>query len=236
MKLIPVPQFPSAISHLPVLISVLSPHSSSSTSSDGYVPHHPLLVDQEAWELRAVLLLWLAMLLTAPFSLSALGDPAPLPTSALAIDMSGMTRLFSVPLSRTAERWVLVAIPLMRSSGKEGQYAGLVLARIYSRTDASVGLPGFLDWLGAELAEGERESEANFVASVLSMMAVLPGLVTASSLDLLRLFMEDILVPHLRGGRTAATSGLIRKLAIKARGRWWLAKLGHHPGGIQGGS
>ncbi|KAL1413220.1 hypothetical protein Q8F55_000973 [Vanrija albida] len=39
-------------------------------------------------------------------------------------------------------------------------------------------------------------------------------------------FLNDVLLPHLAGGRTSQSSGLIRKLAVKARGRWWLARLG----------
>jgi hypothetical protein len=120
---------------------------------------------------------------------------------------------------------VLLALQLLHRPGKEGAYAALVLARIYSRTDAVVGLSGFLDWAAEELHEGEREGEANFVASLLELLALLPGMLPPKYLGEVHAFTEERLLPHLRGGRTAASSGLVRKLAVKARGRWWIARL-----------
>lgn len=88
------------------------------------------------------------------------------------------------------------------------------------------GIPGFLNWAGEEIKDGDREGEASFIASLLEFLAVLPNLIKGEHLGLLMEFMDDILLPHLRGSRTAASSGLIRKLAVKAKGRWWMAKLG----------
>jgi hypothetical protein len=96
---------------------------------------------------------------------------------------------------------------------------------LYSREDAAPGLPGFLDWAEQELKEGDREGEANLVASIFEFLAVLPTLIRPERLDLLGDFTDDVLLPHLRGSRTAASSGLIRKLAIKAKGRWWVARI-----------
>ncbi|GFZ52002.1 hypothetical protein JCM24511_09773 [Saitozyma sp. JCM 24511] len=220
-----VPHFPSSISHLPILVSLLSPPTTPSTSSTPITPHHPLISSQAAWELRAVLLLWLALLLTVPFSLSALGAPSPLPPAAFQIDLPSYRRLFPTELAPLGERVVLLALQLLHRPGKEGAYAALVLARIYSRTDAVVGLSGFLDWAGDELHEGEREGEANFVASLLELLALLPGMLPPKYLGEIHTFTEERLLPHLRGGRTAASSGLVRKLAVKARGRWWIARL-----------
>lgn len=116
---------------------------------------------------------------------------------------------------------------MLQRSGKEGAYAALVLARVFSRTDAVQGLAGFLDWAEAELREGDREGEANLVASILELLALLPSMLPQGEhLDTLERFTMYHLLPHLRGSRTAASSGLIRKLAIKARGRWWLTRLG----------
>lgn len=75
------------------------------------------------------------------------------------------------------------------------------------------------------MLETEREGEANLVASVLEFMAVLPTMLSPTHLDVLSRFMDEVLLPHLRGSRTA-TSGLIRKLAVKAKGRWWIARMG----------
>ncbi|BEJ12462.1 hypothetical protein CspHIS471_0209220 [Cutaneotrichosporon sp. HIS471] len=209
-----IPYFPSALGHLHVLIALLP---------------DPRLASDDTWELRAVLLLWLALLLTVPFSLSALSDE---PT-ATGLDVPSHARLFAAPSSHLAARVILLVLPLLNRPGREGEYAALVLARLFARDDAVHGLPGFLDWAGAELSDGEREREANFVTSLLSFMAVLPAMIDASHLPTLSVFYVDVLIPHLAGGATAASSGLIRKLAIKARGRWWLARLRDDMDGVE---
>lgn len=162
------------------------------------------------------------MLLTVPFSLTALSDSST-PTH---LDIPTHTRLFSAPTSDLAVRVTLLSLPLLHRPGREGAYAALVLARLFAREDAVQGLPGFLDWASAELLEGERDREANIVASLLQFLAVLPGMIAAAHLPILAGFLDETLIPHLAGGNTAASSGLIRKLAVKARGRWWLARLG----------
>ena len=78
-----------------------------------------------------------------------------------------------------------------------------------------------------ELEEGDRENEAHFVSALFEFLAILPGLLAPEHLGRLEWFTTDVLLPHLRGSRTTASSGLVRKLAVKARGRWWVAKLGH---------
>jgi hypothetical protein len=119
----------------------------------------------------------------------------------------------------------MLAVPLLHRPGKEGAYAALVLARVYSRPDAVDALPAFFRWAQAELEEGDRDAEANMVASMLSLLAVLPGMLPPGHLGVIKRFMEDGLLPHLRGSRTAANSSLVRKLAVKARGRWWVSRL-----------
>jgi hypothetical protein len=219
-----VPQFPSDIHFLPLLADLLSPPTSPSSSTTPATPHHPLLSTDEAWEIRSVLLLWLSLLLTVPFNLSALSsDMIPISCS---IDYTAQQRLFAIPAAGLTRQVILLAVPLLFRPGKEGAYAALVLARLYSREDAAPGLPGFLDWAGQELREGEQEGEANLIASIFELLAVLPTLIRPERLDILEEFMDEVLLPHLRGSRTAATSGLIRKLAIKAKGRWWVARIG----------
>jgi hypothetical protein len=219
-----VPQFPSDIHFLPLLADLLSPPTSPSSSKTPATPHHPLLSTDEAWEIRSVLLLWLSLLLTVPFNLSALStDITPISCS---IDYTAQQRLFAIPAAGLTRQVILLAVPLLFRPGKEGAYAALVLARLYSREDAAPGLPGFLDWAGQELREGEQEGEANLIASIFELLAVLPTLIRPERLDILEEFMDEVLLPHLRGSRTAATSGLIRKLAIKAKGRWWVARIG----------
>lgn len=217
---------------MPILIFLLSPPCNPSCSSAPETPHHPLLSGQEAWEVRAVLLLWLSLLLTVPFDLSALSSG----TSTLedlisqypTFDRPSLNVLFKRSPSQISAQVTLLALPLLHRPGKEGSYAALVLARLFSRTDAVRHLSDFLDWIATELEAGEREGEAHFVAALLEFLAIMPSLLPHEHLGLLEAFMGDKLLPHLRGGRTAASSGLVRKLSVKARGRWWVAKLGHH--------
>lgn len=171
-----------------------------------------------------MLLLWLSLLLTVPFNLSALSsDITPVSCS---VDHTAQQRLFAVPPAGLTRQVVLLSVPLLYRPGKEGAYAALVLARLYSREDAAPGLPGFLDWAGQELKEGDREGEASLVASIFEILAVLPTLIRPERMDVLEEFADEVLLPHLRGSMTAASSGLIRKLAVKAKGRWWIARLG----------
>ncbi|OCF31205.1 cofactor D [Kwoniella heveanensis BCC8398] len=222
-----VPHFPSAIPNLPMLVTLLSPPTSPSSSTTPSTPQHPLLSSPEAWELRAVLLLWLALLLTVPFNLTALSDNSIRVSSvAYGIDRPSASLLFKTPSAELAQRVILLSIPLLSRPGKEGAYSALVLARLYSREDAVQGLAGFLDWAVAEIRDGEREGEAHLAASVFEFLALLPSLLKTQHLPLVEHFMEENLLPHLRGSTTAAGSGLIRKLAIKAKGRLWLAKVG----------
>ncbi|WVQ93564.1 hypothetical protein IAU59_000639 [Kwoniella sp. CBS 9459] len=222
-----VPHFPSSIPNLPMLVTLLSPPTTPSSSTTPSTPQHPLLASPEAWELRAVLLLWLALLLTVPFNLTALSDESmQVSPVAYGIDQPSAALLFNAPTAELAQRVVLLSIPLLSRPGKEGAYSALVLARLYSREDAVQGLRGFFNWVGAEIRDGEREGEAHLVASALEFLALLPSLLKTQHLHLVESFIEESLLPHLRGSRTAAGSGLIRKLAIKAKGRLWLAKVG----------
>ncbi|KAL7418710.1 hypothetical protein Q5752_006393 [Cryptotrichosporon argae] len=216
-----VPYFPSAIRHLAVLVDLLLPTLADTVSRDQVHPYHHFISAQDTWELRSVLLLWLALLLTVPFSLSALSSASP-----PLLDVPTFTTLFAAQPVPLAQRVTALALPILSRPGKEGAYASLVLARLYSREDAVTGLPGFWAWAGAELAAGEREAEANFTAALLNMLALLPAMIDPRHLGMVVEFMDTTLFPHLRGSRTAAGSGLIRKLAIKAKGRYWLARLG----------
>ncbi|WVQ62666.1 uncharacterized protein L199_000813 [Kwoniella botswanensis] len=222
-----VPHFPSSIPNLPMLVTLLSPLMSASTSTTPSTPHHPIISSSESWELRAILLLWLALLLTVPFNLTALSSSSSAvpPSTMYGIDLPSSLILFSTKISPLAQQVILLSIPLLSRPGLEGAYSALVLARLYSREDTVQGLPGFLEWASKEIQAGERELEAHFISSLLEFMALLPSLLKPNHLPALEGFMEDHLLPHLQGSRTAAGSGLIRKLAIKAKGRLWLAKI-----------
>ncbi|WVR03591.1 hypothetical protein IAU60_000583 [Kwoniella sp. DSM 27419] len=222
-----VPHFPSGIQHLPILVTLLSPPTAPSTSTSPITTQHPLASAPDTWELRAILLLWLALLLTMPFNLAALsGTLPPSSSTQFGIDQPSAALLFNVPMSDLAQRVALLAIPLLPRPGKEGAFSALVLARLYSREDAVQGLQGFFDWANAEVSDGEREGESHLIASIFELLALLPPMLKATHLSPLESYMEERLLPHLRGSMTAAGSGLIRKLAIKAKGRLWLAKAG----------
>ncbi|EIW73358.1 hypothetical protein TREMEDRAFT_26174 [Tremella mesenterica DSM 1558] len=217
-----VPHFPSDIKYINLLVSLLSPSSNRpSSSTTPPLVHHPLLCSQDAWELRAVLLLWLAMLLTVPFNLSVFSIDQ---WTSSSLDLVSKNILFSVPTAILARQVIVLSIPLLDRPGKEGVYAALVLARLYSREDVVNSLPGFLDFARQSIQEGDREAEANLVACLFSFLAFLPAMMRSERLEMMVEF-EDWLLDYLSGTRTAASSGLIRKLAVKTKGRWWLARL-----------
>ena len=158
-KLMKVPYFPSTISYLPKLAKILSPPRNASTSRTPLFPHHSLLSGQDVWEIRAVLLLWLGLLLTVPFELAALGGEET-NSGVSTLDATAKDILFHKSISPTAQQIISILVPLLHQPGKEGSYAALALARLLSRSDGSVGLAGFFSWAARELSEGDREGEA----------------------------------------------------------------------------
>ncbi|KIR54961.1 cofactor D [Cryptococcus gattii Ru294] len=222
-----VPHFPSTIPNLPILIKLFSPITSFSASTSPVTPHHHVLSSTTTWELRAVLLLWLALLLTVPFNLSALSNSDDFVSSIpYGIDLPSSELLFPTATSELAQKVTFLTVPLLHRPGREGAYAALVLARLLSREDAVQGLRGFFAWATSEIEDGDRESESHLIASLFTLLALLPSLLKSSHLPMVEGFLGEKLLPHLRGSRTAAESGLIRKLAIKAKGRLWVSKLG----------
>ncbi|TYJ51709.1 hypothetical protein B9479_007714 [Cryptococcus floricola] len=217
-----VPYFPSSIPNLPLIISILSPHPSSASSTQ----HHPLLSSSSAWELRSVLLLWFALLLTVPFNLSALSDgDDPVDSKPYGLDLSSATILFTSRTSDLAQRVTLIAAPLLHKPGREGAYAALLLARLFSRTDGVQGLRGFFAYALRELQESDREEEVHLVSSLFHLIALLPSMLPQGHLEQAETFLAQMF-DHLRGGRTVVESGLVRKLAVKAKGRLWVTKIG----------
>lgn len=167
------------------------------------------------------------MLLTVPFNLSALSDSDDFVSSIpYGIDLPSSELLFPTATSELAQKVTFLTVPLLHRPGREGAYAALVLARLLSREDAVQGLRGFFAWATSEIEDGDRESESHLIASFFTLLALLPSLLKSSHLPLVEGFLGEKLLPHLRGSRTAAESGLIRKLAIKAKGRLWVSKLG----------
>ena len=208
-----------------MLVKLLSPFAEASTSITPLTPHHSLISGQDVWELRTVLLLWLAVLLTMPFDLAVLSQSLST-IEGLGHDPASRL-LFTTPVSSLAQKVTLISTSLLQRPGIEGSYAALVLARLYSRSDGVKGLPGFFAWAEQELQEGDRDAEGTLVASLLEFLAVIPTLITHEHLYLVEAFTADVLLPHLRGSRTAAGSGLIRKMTVKAKGRQWIARLSH---------
>lgn len=221
-----VPHFSPDIRHLSMLISLLLPPNSETGTPE--TAHNPIISPQDSWELRSVLLIWLSLVLTVPFSLAAFatqGPPAPSP----AIDLASRRTLFphELGISTTAQKVTMLAIPLLSRPGKESSLAALVLARLFSRPDSSVGLEPFFAYAQSELdSSSDNDAEPTFVIALLNLLALLPALLAKDRLIVVRRFLENQMIPYLKGSRMAMGSGLIRKLAVKAGGRWWVARLG----------
>lgn len=67
--------------------------------------------------------------------------------------------------------------------------------------------------------------------NVLSFLAIIPGLLPSAGLrgqlDDLRNFHQEALQPRFeKDNGVSVTSSLLRKMAVKAEGRWWMVKLG----------
>lgn len=208
-------------------------------------PFHPDISPSTSWELRSILLLWLSLMMTVPFNLAAFdGSPEMI--------MPGK-------LSQTAEQVKEICYPLLYKPSKEGEYAALVLAKLFTRPDCIQGLSPFLEWVHAELDGKSQEFdslEAIFVSSVvptlcrhyaaanhkvpgggtqltnvLRFMATTPTLFSvdhlSEQLDVLYTFQQSTLRPYLMDeSRIASESSLLRKMSVKAEGRWWKVKLG----------
>ena len=222
-SLLAVPYFPSAIRFLQPLVVIFTP-----TLQTGDGPRSSSSDSEDQWELRCVLLLWLQLLLTIPFPLTAF--------SASQLPKTAPSRLFPTDFPPLAQTIATCMLPLLHQPGKEGTYAALILARLYARSDAARGLEPFFEYLGSDIEDGERENETHLVASTLQLLAFLPPLLAVDHLTPLARFMDEMLLPHLRGSQTVRGSGLIRKMAIKAKGRWWLRQLEGSPDplGIEG--
>ena len=69
------------------------------------------------------------------------------------------------------------------------------------------------------------------LVNVLSFLAIIPGLLPSDALrahlDELRRFHQDVLKERFdMDSGVSATSSLLRKMAVKAEGRWWMVKIG----------
>lgn len=222
--------FPPEIQHLPVLLAFLGPESGTAES-----PFLPIISDPDSWQLRSLLLLWLFLLLTVPFPLASF-DPAPPASSPsspvseydISSNLSPLTPRYSPTsapssLALTARRVLRLALPLLFKAGIEGEYAALLLARLMARSDViTSGLDGFLDWVSRVIQE---DAHVVFLTNILAFLALLPGLATPDSLETIRRFYLSELLPVLQD-EVSSTSGLLRKMAVKAEGRWWIARLG----------
>jgi hypothetical protein len=143
-----VTHFPSDVYSLPLLLELFS-----SPSRD--TAYHLAISSPESWELRSVLLLWLSLLMTVPFGLSAFDKIS-----------SGAT---SVNFSQTAVRVEILCRPLLYKPSKEGEYAALTLAKLYARPDCMAGLNPCLEWVRGELDKKDDQHdglEAIFVSSI----------------------------------------------------------------------
>ncbi|KAJ9116353.1 hypothetical protein QFC22_004794 [Naganishia vaughanmartiniae] len=269
---IAVTHFPSEITNLPVLIYLLSPPSPSfsvqANDEEDEFPCHPALSRASSWEIRSICFLWLSLLLTVPFDLSAFDTAqktSPPPTTA----QSNSNRDHSDPnadpdLDRdrqtTSTRVLTIGKRNLNVPSKEGEYSSLLLARLFSRKDGVERLDGFFEWVAEQLGRSSSEAaaaaaaaparvgkraegnQAVFLTNILALLAQLPSLLPNARTHLPKLleFYTRVIAPHVEGTTAAPSSsssgthpapvavlsnGLLRKMAVKARGRWWLAML-----------
>lgn len=136
-----VTYFPSEVHHLPMLLKLFTPSPSGT-------PYHPSISPSTSWELRSILLLWLSLLMTIPFNLSAFDTQAP---------STSISALISIPNMTTADQVRGICQPLLYKPSKEGEYAALTLARLFARPDCLKNLGGFLNWVEEELQSHEGD-------------------------------------------------------------------------------
>lgn len=138
--------FSSEIAHLPVLVYLLSPPFQPPLTEDAF-PCHAALAPAKSWEIRSVCFLWLSLLLTVPFTLSAFdsaddGD-------------NGDERITS--------RVLAIGKRALGVPSKEGEYAAIALARLFARSDGVAEMERFLGWTGERLDARGAEGDAVFV-------------------------------------------------------------------------
>lgn len=159
LYLFAVTHFPPEINNLPVLVFLLSSATTdgAETSSEAFTCH-PAIAPTKSWEIRSVCFLWLSLLLTVPFNLSAF-DAAPSSSSESPQNEQTIT-----------SRILTIGKTALSTPSKEGEYAALVLARLFARTDGVDSMDGFLGWVAGRLgADDGLEDEAVFVSSLLSV-------------------------------------------------------------------
>ncbi|KAJ9124791.1 hypothetical protein QFC24_003160 [Naganishia onofrii] len=243
-----VAHFPSEISNLPVLIYLLSPPPATvQTETNEDFPCHPALAAARSWEIRSICFLWTSLLLTVPFDLSAFDTISPTPS--IPSNPSTHAQEANHRLS-TAAQVLTIGKRTLAVPSKEGEYSSLLLARLFSRNDGVEDLPGFFKWVEEQVrvsAGEERRPDGNqavFLTNILALLAQLPSLLPNARTHLPKLleFYTTVIAPHVEGtsahGPSSSSSssgsgstnvvtsnGLLRKMAVKARGRWWIAML-----------
>jgi hypothetical protein len=140
-----VTHFPPNISNLPVLVYLLSPSTPTSAAdvAEGF-PCHPALSPPKSWEIRSICFLWLSLLLTVPFDLSAFDSAQP----------SSSNTTDSAETTITA-RVLAIGKRTLFVPSKEGEYAALVLARLFARSDGVNEMDGFFEWVDEQLQSND---------------------------------------------------------------------------------
>lgn len=99
-----------------------------------------------------------------------------------------------------------------------------------------IGLESFMEWVANEVDfGGDRSGELDtvFVSNVLGIVSLLPSMLSSPStspyLYRIREFCQSTLIPRFENTSSSisgANSATLRKMAVKAEGRWWVARLG----------
>ncbi|KAG8936298.1 hypothetical protein FRC02_003235 [Tulasnella sp. 418] len=156
----------------------------------------------ENWQIRYCLLLWLSLVIMIPFDLSR-------------FDPDDATKT-----GETFKALEEVGKNNLDRAGIDGEGAATLLAKLYSRRDASRGLEGFLNWADTRLTDKADPFMAIGVLHVLCDMTKTGGSLRAADLDHIQSLNNNL---ESKGRLSANT--LVRKWRAKLTSRLALCSL-----------
>ncbi|KAF5311690.1 hypothetical protein D9611_009412 [Ephemerocybe angulata] len=159
------------------------------------------------WDLRYIVLLWLALICKIPFNLSQFDEPDSLGQTADALEALGREYL--------------------DRAGLEREGAALLLSRLYVRKDTGSRLSAFISWASEHVAnQGESE-----VLRVIGILQVFSEVLQSAPLDLIKDEIPKILALVTSMDKMKSFSGntLIRKFKTKIISRVGLRILPPNP-------
>jgi hypothetical protein len=165
------------------------------------------------WEQRYITLLWLSLLIRAPFDLRDIssrgtnGD----------IRVSGLEWPLDIP--PVATRIVSLATHYLICAGKERDAAKILLVRMAVRKDMLAGFEALVDWVLASLQTTSNQATPSFYIGILSFLA--SALASCEGefprYQNVKLIYQDTAPEHLKLLQEIRNSDLGRKLEVKIR-------------------